>query len=485
MKRNIKTLLVLLSVLALSFTMLAACGKKDDDEGKSNEVDNPVVEDVKDDDKQDVVEDEPVEEDPVEEEPTVDLGGMEIIIGDWWSPQETPAPTNAFQEAQQEYREMIQEKYNFTMKQVAITDWGGMQELFTTSTVAEDPAAQIFLLAPGWAVAPIANGLVYDLATLDSLDFSESKWIKNVTEATTYGDSIYGMNAGKPEPKLGVFWNKRLFQEAGLDPDHLYNLQASGEWTWEAFEDVCNTLTRDTNNDGITDQYATVSFSVDLFRGAITSNDARYVGKDADGKYYSGITDPNFLEAIQWAVGLIEKGYEMPAPPDSNWDWFGPAFNDGKVAIRVAEEYNSGQALASMEDDFGFVLFPKGPKGGNKYAAYFSDNVGVIPSSYDKETAEKIAFAYNLWTDPVPGYEDSDAWKDSYYTKFRDERAVDETLTMMFDEAVENNDYSQFIGGLDMGPLFIWDVYGQAATPAERVEEIAGTMQSLIDEANK
>ncbi|NLL01269.1 MAG: ABC transporter substrate-binding protein, partial [Clostridiales bacterium] len=68
---------------------------------------------------------------------------------------------------------------------------------------------------------------------------------------------------------------------------------------------------------------------------------------------------------------------------------------------------------------------------------------------------------------------------------FRDERAVDETLTMMFDEAVENNDYSQFIGGLDMGPLFIWDVYAQAATPAERVEEIAGTMQSLIDEANK
>ena len=293
------------------------------------------------------------------------------------------------------------------------------------------------------------------------------------------------MNAGKAEPKLGVFWNKRLFQDAGLDPDHLYNLQASGEWTWEAFEEVCNTLTRDTNSDGITDQYATVSFSVDLFRGAIASNDARYVGKNPDGTYYNGMTDPNFLEAIQWAVGLIDKGYEMPAPPDSNWDWFGPAFTDGKVAIRVAEEYNSGGALASMEDDFGFVLFPKGPKSGNKHAVYFSDNVGVIPSCYDKETAEKIAFAYNLWTDPVPGYEDSDAWKDSYYTKFRDERAVDETLAMMFDEAVENNDYSAYIGGLDLGPTFIWNVYGRDATPAQKVEESQGAVQSLIDEANK
>lgn len=479
-----KSFLMLISILTLSFTLLAACGKKADDEGSNNDVnDGAVVDNGQEDVADDVTDDEPTPE-PVDEEPAIDLGGMEIILGDWWSPAETPEPTNAYQEATQEYREMIQEKYNFTMKQTAVTDWGGMEELFTTSTVAEDPAAQIFLLAPGWATAPIANGLVYDLATLENLDFSESKWITNVTDATRYGDSIYGMNAGKAEPKLGVFWNKRLFQEAGLDPNLPYDLQASGEWTWEKFEELADTLTQDNNNDGITDKYAMVSFSVDLFRGALTSNDARYVGKDAEGKYYSGATEPNFLEAIQWAVSLIEKGYEMPAPEGANWDWFGPAFTDGKVAMRVAEEYNSGQGLATMEDDFGFVLFPKGPKGGNQYSAYFSDNVGVIPSSYDKETAEKIAFAYNLWTEPTPGYEDSDAWKDAYYTKYRDERAVDETLAMMF-EAVENNDYSQFISGLDTGASFIWDVYALAATPAEKVEEITGAWQSLIDAANQ
>lgn len=487
MKKSKKSLLLLTFVLMLSFTLFAACGKKDSD-GKDVET-GTVQDDGKDkevvDDKKDDV-DPVVEDDPVEEEPVMDLGGMEIIIGDWWSPQEPPEPANAYQEATQEYREMIQKKYNFTMKQVAVSDWGGMQELFTTSVVAEDPAAQIFLLAPGWAQAPIANGLVYDLATLESLDFTESKWITNVIEATKYGDSIYGMNAGKPEPKLGVFWNKRLFQEAGLDPDLPYDLQASGDWTWEEFEKICDKLTQDTNNDGITDKYAMVSFSSDLFRGALTSNNARYVGKDADGKYYNGGNDPNFLEAIQWAISLIEKGYEMPQPDEEgiNWDWFIPAFLDGKVAMRVAEEYNTS-SMGDMEDDFGFVLFPKGPKSGNKYAAYFSDNVAVIPSCYDKETAEKIAFAYNLWTEPTPGYEDADTWKDYYYTRFRDDRAVDETLTIMFNEAVENNDYSQFISGLDLGASFIWDVYALAATPAEKLEEAAGQWQALIDEANK
>ena len=36
-----------------------------------------------------------------------------------------------------------------------------------------------------------------------------------------------------------------------------------------------------------------------------------------------------------------------------------------------------------------------------------------------------------------------------------------------------------------MGPLFIWDVFAKAKTPAEAVEEITGTVQSLVDEANK
>ena len=39
----------------------------------------------------------------------IDLGGMEIIIRDWWSPEEPAEPTNEFEEARDEYRAWIQE----------------------------------------------------------------------------------------------------------------------------------------------------------------------------------------------------------------------------------------------------------------------------------------------------------------------------------------------------------------------------------------
>jgi ABC-type glycerol-3-phosphate transport system substrate-binding protein len=183
---------------------------------------------------------------------------------------------------------------------------------------------------------PIANGLVYDLSTLDFLDFTESKWNQSAINKVTFGNAIYGMAVGKPEPRDGVFWNKRLFEEAGLNRDLPYDLQSSGEWTWDKFEEICKTLTRDTNNDGTIDTYAMVSFSVDFFAGIQTSADAHYIKKGTDDKFYNATTEPQFLEAMQYAVGLIQKGYEMPAPPNSNWDWFVSAFHDAKVAMQFA-----------------------------------------------------------------------------------------------------------------------------------------------------
>lgn len=51
------------------------------------------------------------------------------------------------------------------------------------------------------------------------------------------------MRPEKAEPRKGVFFNKRLLNDAGVDPEEIYDLQAKGEWTWEAFEALCEKLT--------------------------------------------------------------------------------------------------------------------------------------------------------------------------------------------------------------------------------------------------
>ena len=59
-----------------------------------------------------------------------DLGGMEIIIRNWWSSAEPAEPVNDYEEARDEYREWIQETYNFTLKEQAISDWGSAPQDF-------------------------------------------------------------------------------------------------------------------------------------------------------------------------------------------------------------------------------------------------------------------------------------------------------------------------------------------------------------------
>lgn len=202
---------------------------------------------------------------------------------------------------------------------------------------------------------------------------------------------------------------------------------------------------------------------------------------DENGKYYNAAETDAFLEAMNWVMDMVSK-YEMKAPEGAEWNYFESAFINGEVALQVHEDYFAG-SLANMEDDYGFVFFPKGPRA-ETYLYAPSDNIMVIPACYDADRAWKIAFAYNLFTNPTPGYTDSDDWKNGYYQKYRDERAVDETITMMREPEHQFVWYSDMVTGYDLGSQYIWDVYAQATTPAEKAESMRGTWQAYIDEAN-
>lgn len=419
--------------------------------------------------------------------PDRDLGGIEIIIGDHWSPEEPDAPTNAQEEATLAYREQIMAKYNFKIQSKSVAGWGEMTDTCVNSITAGEPAAQIFELDYRFVAKPMSNGLFYDLATLKSdLDFSEDKWSVAVKNLMTKGSSIYGMRAQKSEPRGGLIWNKRLFKEAGLDENLPYDLQKSGDWTWSKFEELCAKLTRDTNGDGVTDIYATVSQGAETMQCLVSSTGKDYFAVDASGKVYNNCKDPDVVKAMNFAVELYNKGYEMPQPADTNWDWFFAAFQSGAAAMTFMEEYacQPGQTYGdAMPDDVGFVMPPK-PDGQADYYSYVCDNICIIPSCYDAETASKIAFGYNLYTMATPGYDDPDDWKSTYYSHFNDERAVDETIVRFNDGKSTNFLVSTLISGLEIGEL-VWQYPFQNFTPSDRVDEIWDSWQASIDESNK
>lgn len=468
MKSKLRKLWGLLLICAMLISSLAACGSKDEAVDTDPKPTEPAVVDEDDDEAPE----------PSPTEVPKDLKGTTIVIADWWTTDPNPEPKNKREEDTLRYREEFMEKYNFTITRQNLGTFNEYQEIVVTSIMAGDPAADIFVLHAEHVAAPLQQGLLYPLETLENFDFTEEKWNQQVKEMMTMDGHVYGMATGRMEPRLGVFWNKRLFEEAGIDPDYPYDLQASGEWTWEALEYLADKNTRDIDNDGIPDVYGIASFSKDFFRGCVFSNGAKFIGYE-NGKFYNATGEQNFLRALEWGWSLYEKGYHMPQPEGSNWDWFIQPFIEGKVAMQCAEQYKVN-TWKDMEDDWGFVIFPKGPEG--EMMTAFTENTVVMPVNLDKERAEDVAFAYNLYTETTPGYEDED-WKTQFYPFFRDARAVEETLPLFYEPEHGIISLLAMIPGIDYGDV-TYGLDAGARSPKETVEHVQALWQAHIDAVN-
>jgi len=412
-----------------------------------------------------------------------DLGGMEIVIRDWWS-GEPAEPTNAYEEATQEYRDWIQETYNFTIKQTAISDWGSApQDFVDYVSSGGDDNNYVFTLRDDPAlISAMSTGLCYDLSTLDCLDFTSTKFTSNLLHKQySKGGKIYAMYAGYSEPRTGVYFNKRLLKEAGVDPESLYDMQANGTWTWDALLELMDKVQQDVDNDGVIDVYGANCNNGMLTVMGVYSNGGEFVGQDASGKYVYKLEDANTLEGLEFAQTIFDKYWEKE-PEGAAWDYYKEGFINGEYVFMFEDAY-AGQAngfLADMTDDFGFVMFPKGPQS-KDYTNKWSNNPAVIPACYDADRAWKIAFAWNLYTNDTPGYEDSDSWKSGYYNGFRDTRSVDETLSMMRTKGMIT--YHGVIPNLNEGPDLTWKI-GPGSVISEVVSGIADTWKTYVDEAN-
>ncbi|WP_305767501.1 ABC transporter substrate-binding protein [Candidatus Epulonipiscium viviparus] len=412
-----------------------------------------------------------------------DFGGMKITLGNWATKYqgEPEEKASAQDEALWEYRNEMMDKHNFTFEMIGVGRWQDIPELFSTSTMAGEPAASMFRFNASLVGVAKDSGLAYDLATLENFDLDDPKWSQPLREIMTVGDSVYGI-APISRPSKVLFFNKRLFEEAGLDPDLLYDLQASGDWTWDQFMEISQQVTRDTDNDGINDIYAISISSGNFTAAAVFSNGGSYIAKDEDGMFYNNTMSSESLKAFEWANAYYDTGFGT-AP--ERWDGHQDLFVTGKIAMYLGNESEAATRFSTdMTDDYGLVVFPKGPDAEN-YTALFNDSAFVIPNSFSKDEAEAIAFAYDMWMDPAPGYDGPDDWMAALYPIYRDPRAVEESIALMRSNGVATSDLSILINNAVKTSTAADKIYWNEQTVMEALESQSAIWQVEIDKLNK
>jgi hypothetical protein len=416
----------------------------------------------------------------------IDLGGMNIIIRDWWSPNEELPTTNDYEYERKKYLDDIQEKYNFTIKEMCVSDWGTANTDFINYVLSGgDDNNYVFALHTDASVgSAVANGLMYDLSKLDCLDFSAEKFARNkLHEQFTLGNSVYAFFAGYSEPGTGVYFNKQVLKDAGIDPDSIYDLQKNGKWTWDKFEELMEKCQRDTDGDGKDDIYGLTLNETYMTNMAVLSNGGSYVSKDKNGKFVYNLESKETMEALKWCVEMYTK-YDNHDPEDAGWDYYVEEWKSGNVAFMVDQEYinTPGNQMQQTDFEVGFVMFPKGPQAKN-YVALWNNNPYVIPACYDADRAWKIAFAWNKYTEPVPGYEDYNKYLEMAAKGNFDKRALSETIPMMEDISRGVVTYQDLIPQIDLGADVVWNITPDADV-YDIVESARKNWKEAIKEAN-
>jgi hypothetical protein len=422
--------------------------------------------------------------DPATGEP-YDFGGMEVWVYDYWSNSEgtRAEATNTMTQDTYDYQDWLMETYNFTLKQAGASDWGGNPEALLNYCNEENPSTlAIFIMRPDSVATPAKNGLLTPLDELD-IDYSTGKYNTATYETYAYKGHYYGFSVGAVEPRQVVFFNKRLVQDAGIDPEELYQMVEDGTWTWDAFADCLEKCAQDIDNDGTIDIYGMASNQTDIFLAAAFGNGGSFLEMQ-DGKWVITATEQNTVDALNYACDIILK-YQMPKPEGSEWNWFFPAFKSGQAAFHVGQCYeaNPGSDLYGMEDEFGILPFPLGTSEDAHYCHVQSENTCVIPANIDRETANKMAIIYDMWREDTPGYEDDDeAWKTDMYDRFYDDESIDITYALLRENSVP--DQSIMLGSNNdvLGDGFFWNL--PWVTVAEALESKVPVWQALIDDAN-
>jgi len=419
-----------------------------------------------------------------------EIRGADIVIGNWWENYDvnTFQPVSDLDRRTLDYRRRVLRDYGFTMSVRQVASWGDMLQTAVISIMAGQPAASAFWLTPAWAMTLHRQGLLAPIT--DNVDFGPATvgdgrvdWNQSVRRLFTFGGNTYGIGIGYGDSLQAsvVFFNKRLFREAGIDPAVPYNMQANRTWTWDNFFNIALQLTRDTDGDGITDTWAmTADLSTYILDAIVSSNGANYVGRNpANGRFYNATGRPEFLQALQFAMRLRDAGVMMPPPEDGHWTWYQAAFADGRVAMRVEPLYVRND-LQGMRDDWGMVMFPMGPNR-NNFTVYVFENILVIPATFSPAEVRQIVYGIDLWNRPVD--ESPTAWMDGLWHLFRDERAVTETMAIIRNPALVQWQYWVMVPGLQRGHI-AWQMWWHDGDPAQLVEAVSLQWNNLIADAN-
>ncbi len=418
----------------------------------------------------------------------LDFNGQDVYIYDWYSTGTRDENPTEEQQLTYDYWDWLEETYNVNIIETALSDWNNQAAELQNFVMNKNPEGKLAIIgiSGGFAGPAVKNDLY--MAWTYGLDTDQ--YDKMTVDFMTKDGICHGVPGGSNiEPRQVVFFNKKVLENAGIEWNELYDLQANMEWTWDKFEEYMDKINEgaDTDGNGEADIWALTGNGDDVTVALVVSNEADFFKVNEEGKLVPAIKDQEFLDAIQRRQEWGSKYMR----PNEQWDDYQRFWPEGNVAFIIGQSYEgfNADSLVSQIGEWGCVAMPMGPNA-KRYTSAADNNVFGIPNVYTEEESLKLQQIYTLYRMPAPGTEEEVeegeedlSWATQYYDRGCDDRAIEETYAML--RKVENATIMNYnkIGDRNSSITEVTWALG-SGTPAEIAEAAWGPFQQRCDVYN-
>jgi ABC-type sugar transport system permease subunit/ABC-type glycerol-3-phosphate transport system substrate-binding protein len=268
---------------------------------------------------------------------------------------------------------------------------GAQYEEKILTALAADAPPDVFLLDSKLIPTFTNKKVLLDLAPYTrSLNIDTTQWFPNVTDIARKQAALYAFPKGFTP--LMMFYNKRLFREAGIP------FPADG-WSWDDYLSTARRLTRDVNGDGTIDLYGTSFTNYYYFWIVWVWNAGGDVVEPAGMRSVGFLNSAATESALEFLIDLQRK--EKVAPVTGSWVQSektgsnSQLFINGKIAMMIDGHWRLPRLLRQVEQgtlEIGVVPPPRHPGGKKTNVMYESGWCVPVSSRHPREAAMLAAF---------------------------------------------------------------------------------------------
>ena len=264
----------------------------------------------------------------------------------------------------------------------------------------------------------VTAGYLYDMESIDSLDFENPWWDKTINDGVRIAGSIF-FTSGDVSLHVNdymycVIFNKDLYNTAVTDGTNVYKLVEEGKWTLDELSRLSSLVKEDLNADDVMDQN-------DRY-GLMTWNDELYASIQAAGERVAKVNEDGYIEFTlqnERVYAIVDKFSAIEQSdwcinfqtPNGDLPWV-QIFSSGN-AMFFMSLFNEISRFRDMDSNYGILPNPKYDENQeNWYSTFSAGLANFVAMPYVQEDAERTGAILDLL-----GYYSSNTTVPAYYVK--------------------------------------------------------------------